>query len=34
MTSPIREYTQIRTRIEGDPYNPVLGEDLINGLND
>jgi hypothetical protein len=34
MTSPARDYTLIRTKIENDPYNPVLVEDLINGLND
>lgn len=34
MTSPARDYTLIRSRIETDPYNPVLVEDLINGLND
>ena len=34
MTSPVRDYTLIRTRIETDAYNPVLVEDLISGLND
>ena len=34
MTSPVRDYTLIKTRIENDPYSPVLVEDLINGLND
>ena len=34
MTSPVRDYTLIRSRLETDAYNPVLVEDLINGLND
>ena len=34
MTTQVREQILIRTRNEGEQYNPVLVDDLINGLND